>query len=56
MENEFIKTELQKFNIADAVIAQLSAEFMPLKIKSLDDKEGAKKVRSARMVIKGKRV
>ncbi len=55
METDFIKTELQKFNIADAVIAKMSAEYLPLKIKSLDDKEGTKAVHSARMIIVKKR-
>ena len=56
MEIDFIKTELQKFNIANAVIAKMSAEYLPLKVKGLDDKEGLKKVHDARMVIKSKRV
>mgnify|MGYP001609035483 CR=1 FL=1 len=56
METDFIKTELQKFNVADAVIAKMSAEYLPLKVKGLDDKEGLKKVHDARMVIKGKRI
>lgn len=56
MENDFIKTELQKFNVADAVIAKMSADYLPLKVKGLDDKEGLKKVHDARIVIKNKRV
>ena len=56
MENDYIKTELQKFNVADAVIAKMSAEYLPLKVKGLDDKEGLRKVHDARMVIKSKRV
>mgnify|MGYP001575951277 CR=1 FL=1 len=56
METDFIKTELQKFNVADAVIAKMSAEYLPLKVEGLDDKEGFKKVHYARMVIKGKRI
>ena len=55
MEIDFVKTELQKFNIADAVIAKMSAEYLPLKVKGLDDKEGLKKVHDARMVIVKKR-
>ena len=56
METDFIKTELQKFNVADAVISQMSKEFMPLKVSGIEDKAGLKKVHDARMVIKGKRV
>jgi len=52
---ELLKTDLQKFNVTDAVIANYSREFMPLKINGLDDKEGLKQVHDARMVIVKKR-
>lgn len=54
--SDFIKTELQKFSITDAAIAKLSAEFLALKVKGLDDKEGLTEVHSARMVVKSKRI
>ena len=56
MEIDFIKTELQKFNIVDAVISKMSAEYLPLKVKGLDDKEGLKIVHDARIIVKGKRI
>ena len=54
--SDFIKTELQKFSITDAAIAKLSAEFLALKVKGLDDKEGLTEVHSARMVVKARRI
>lgn len=56
MEIDFVKTELQKFNIADAVISKMAGEYLPLKVKGLDDKEGLKKVHDARMFVKAKRI
>lgn len=56
MEIDFIKTELQKFNVADAVISKMAGEYLPLKVKGLDDKEGLKKVHDARMLVKAKRI
>ena len=54
--SDFIKTELQKFSITDAAIAKLAAEFLALKVKGLDDKEGLTEVHSARMVVKARRI
>lgn len=54
--SDFIKTELQKFSITDAAIAKLSAEFLALKVKGLDDKEGLTEVHSARMVVRARRI
>lgn len=59
MTNELdihIKTELTKFNMTDAAIAQMEKEYLPLKIKGMDDKEGYSLVRTARIFVKGKRV
>lgn len=55
-EVDFISTELKKFNILDATIAEWSGKFMPLKIDGIKDKEGYEKVREARLFIKGRRV
>jgi len=52
----YIETQLQKFNITDAAIAEMKAQFLPLKIEGLEDKEGYKKVHEARMIVKGKRI
>lgn len=57
MENtEMITTELQKFNLPDAAIAEYKEKYMPLTIKDLDDKEGYQAVKLARLFIKAKRV
>lgn len=52
---ELHETDLQKFNVTDAVIAKYSEDFMPLKINGLEDKEGLKQVHDARMTIVKKR-
>lgn len=53
---QLIKTQLEKFNLADSVIAELDVKYRALKIKDVDDKEGIKKVSEARKDIKSKRV
>ena len=43
------------FGIADEAIAKMTADFMPLTIKGIDDKEGADKCHKARMLcVKGR--
>lgn len=54
LENE--RQELIEFRRQDAAIAKLADEYMPLTIKSLDDKEGFKAVHAARMTVKNTRV
>ena len=56
MDQETIGKELQKFNVTDAAIAELSTRYMGLTIKDIEDKEGYKKVHEARMDVKGRRV
>jgi hypothetical protein len=51
-----IRNELQKFNLADAVIADMAKKYLALTIKDLDDKEGFELVHVARMDVKAKRV
>lgn len=41
---------------ADAVIAKWAEQYLPLKIKGIEDKAGQKKVHEARMVVKTKRI
>jgi hypothetical protein len=48
--------ELIDFNVSDAAIAELSAQYMPLKINGVVDKDGAKVVNAARKVVKGYRI
>ena len=56
MDQETLGKELQRFNITDAAIAELSTRYMGLTIKDIEDKEGYKKVHEARMDVKGRRV
>ena len=56
MELEFIENQLKKFSITDAGIAELTTQYMPLKINGIEDKEGLKAVSEARKVIKKLRV
>lgn len=57
MEKEnFIATELKKFDIADAVISQMGKDYMVLTVSGLDDKEGYKSVKEARLTVKSHRV
>lgn len=44
------------YSITDAKLEEMRREFLPLKIESPDDKEGAKRVHDARMVVKSTRV
>lgn len=53
---DFITTELQKFNVANATIAEWSDKFMPLKIDGIKDTKGYAEVREARLFMKGRRV
>jgi len=50
-----ITTELAKQNVTEAVIAKLKADYLPLKINGIDDKEGYKKVHDARIVCRDHR-
>lgn len=51
-----VKQELRRFSPADAAIAKMAEEFMPLTINGIDDAAGYRRVHSARMVVKGHRV
>lgn len=48
--------ELVKFSVSDAAIAELSAKYMRLKVRGLDDRDGLAAVHSARMEVKNLRV
>lgn len=56
MNEETIKTELQKYNVTDAAIAKLNADYMALAVKGVDDKAGYEVVKTARIDIKKRRV
>jgi hypothetical protein len=51
-----ITQQLQKFNIADAAIAQMKEKFSGLKIRDLDDREGMKAVKSAWQIVRNNRL
>jgi DNA repair exonuclease SbcCD ATPase subunit len=56
MEESTLINELQKFNVTDAAIAKMSADYMGLTINGLDDKEGFNVVHKARMDVKNRRI
>ena len=49
-------TQIAKFNLPDAAIAQMTGQFLPLKIADANDVAGYKAVHEARMLVKSKRV
>jgi len=56
MEEQTIKNELAKYNVTDAAIAKLNADYMALAVKGVDDKAGYEVVKAARIDIKKRRV
>jgi hypothetical protein len=48
--------QLVKYDLTDAAIAEMKAQYMGFAIQGIDDKEGFEMVHEARMVVKGKRV
>jgi hypothetical protein len=56
MDNIVIKSELQKYNITDEAIANMSAQFMPLVVAGIEDRVGLATVHAARMTVKNKRI
>lgn len=60
MENEevkenYIAQEIVKFNVTDAALSKYEADYMPLSISGIDDKDGYQKVYEARIEIKTKK-
>lgn len=51
-----IEQELQKYNLPDAAIEELSKRYMPLTIADVADKQGYKDVAEALAVVRGKRI
>lgn len=47
---------LKAFGVADAAIAEMSEQYLPLRINGVQDADGAKRVHDARMVVKNSRV
>lgn len=46
---------LVQFGVADAAIAELSEQYMPLRVEGLSDSKGLATVHAARMHVKGLR-
>lgn len=53
---DYIETELKKFNVTDEALAKIHKEFMPLKIEGIEDKEGYKKVKESRLLVRRHRI
>jgi hypothetical protein len=53
--DQLVSTELTKFDVVVPKVAELSAEFMPLKITSIEDKDGYNEVSKALRFIVSKR-
>lgn len=57
MEKDPVTEDLAKrYNVADAKIAELRDEYMPLTIAGLEDRRGYEKVHAARMVVRDLRI
>lgn len=52
----YIEAELQKFNVTDAAIAEMSANYLTIKVTDHTDKENAKLARERRLEVKNIRV
>lgn len=53
---DIITTALQKFNLPNSKIAEMERNYMPLQISAIDDREGYKRVKEARLNVKSARV
>ena len=51
-----MEVDLTQFQAADAAIATMSTEYMPMTVHGVTDTLGCKRVHDARMVVKNKRV
>jgi hypothetical protein len=56
MNEETIKSELQKYQVTDAAISKLRQEYMVLTVKDVSDSAGYETVKAARIDIKKRRV
>lgn len=50
-----VEQELTRFGIADAAIAKMAEDYLPLTINGLSDRAGYDRVHSARMIVRSKR-
>jgi hypothetical protein len=56
IEQNYLKDQLKKYNLADATIGEMKEKFLTLKVTGVNDKEGVEKCDKARKIIKSKRV
>lgn len=56
VEQSMITTALKEYNITDAAIEKLKADYMKISVKDVNDKEGYDLAHTARMDIKSRRV
>ncbi len=56
MDDNYIETQLQKFNVTDAAIFELESKYSGLTIADVNDTDGYKAVKAARIVMKNYRV
>ncbi len=56
VKDDYIGSALKEYKLSDAVITQLSEEYLPLTIDGLEDTEGYKVVNAARVKVKKLRV
>lgn len=52
METDVIRNQLVKYNVTDTKIAEISSQYLSLKIKDVNDREGRKIVSQARIDVK----
>lgn len=56
VDDKYIATQLQKFNVSDSAIEELRNNFFALKIAGVEDKEGYQSVRVARLTMRNYRI
>ncbi len=56
MDNDYIETQLKKFNMTDSVINELKQKYTILTINGIDDTDGYKTVHESRMIVKNYRI
>jgi len=56
IEEKAEKKQIVKYSVTDAAIDKMEKEFLPLKLKGPDDKDGFKKIVEYKKVVRGKRL
>jgi hypothetical protein len=55
VEDNYLKSQLGKYNLADAAISKMNADFMVMAVSGVEDLEGYEQCDSARKLVKGLR-